>query len=183
MHIGNRLQELRKLKEINLTELAEKSGVQIATLSRIENSKMVGTLESHINIAKALGIDVTQLYTDIIREESKAESKSSKNKTDVFIHNDKSGYEVLTTKMFEKKMMPMLIKLEPGARTPKEQNQVGTEKFVFILEGKSEAKIGAQNYSLRKNNTLYFDASMEHYFTNTGKSPLRAICVATPVVL
>ena len=75
MYIGKRVQELRKVRGMSLTELAEKSGVQIATLSRIENMKMTGTLESHMNIARALGVDVTQLYSAIIREESKTPSK------------------------------------------------------------------------------------------------------------
>jgi len=61
MYIGEKLHAIRKAKRISLTELSEKSGVQMATLSRIENKKMVGTLESHMQIAKVLGIDVTEL--------------------------------------------------------------------------------------------------------------------------
>ena len=48
MYIGEKLHAIRKAKRISLTELSEKSGVQMATLSRIENKKMVGTLESHM---------------------------------------------------------------------------------------------------------------------------------------
>src|SRR5882757_9175179 len=68
MFIGSKMLALRKAKRMSLTELSQTSGVQLATLSRIENMKMVGTLESHIQIAKALGVDVTELYKDITRE-------------------------------------------------------------------------------------------------------------------
>ncbi|MCK5178412.1 MAG: helix-turn-helix transcriptional regulator, partial [Candidatus Omnitrophica bacterium] len=62
MYIGKRLRELRMAQGMSLSGLAEKSGVQIATLSRIEHLKMTGTVESHMNIARALDIDITQLY-------------------------------------------------------------------------------------------------------------------------
>jgi transcriptional regulator with XRE-family HTH domain len=183
MYIGKRLKELRRAKGMSLTHLAQKSGVQIATLSRIEHLKMTGTLESHMNIANALGVDITQLYTDIIKEDDRVDLKTSKSTTDVFTHSDKSSYEILTSKVLSKKMMPILLKIEPGGRTKKEQNHPGTEKFIFTLEGKIEAEIGGESYPLSKYNTLYFDASLEHCFVNKGKTAVRLLCVATPAAL
>ena len=55
MFIGQRIKQLREAQKMTLTELSEKSGVQLATLSRMENMKMTGTLESHIAIAQTLG--------------------------------------------------------------------------------------------------------------------------------
>ena len=37
----------------------------MATLSRIENGKMTGTLDSHTNIAAALEISLPVLYKDL----------------------------------------------------------------------------------------------------------------------
>ena len=183
MYIGKRVQELRKVRGMSLTELAEKSGVQIATLSRIENMKMTGTLESHMNIARALGVDITQLYTAIIKEEDKAQVQTAKSVSDVFVHSDKSSYEILTSNVLGKRMMPILLKIEAGDRTNMEQNPPGSEKFIFVLEGKIEVQVGDKTYSLSKNNTLYFDASQEHKFVNAGKTTARVICVGTPVAL
>lgn len=183
MYIGKTVKELRKRQGMSLTELAEKSGVQIATLSRIEHMKMTGTLESHMHIAKALGVDITQLYREIVKEEDKVSLTNGKTATDVFIHSDKSSYEILTAKVLSKKMMPILLKIEPEGRTNKEQNQAGTEKFVFVLEGKIAVEIQDKTYTLSKSNTLYFDASLEHCFINIGKTLARVICVATPVAL
>ncbi len=44
MFIGTKMHALRKAKKLTLTDLARKSGIQLATLSRIENLKMVGTI-------------------------------------------------------------------------------------------------------------------------------------------
>lgn len=183
MYIGKQIKELREERQMSLTELAEKSGVQIATLSRIEHLKMTGTLESHMNIARALGVDITQLYTNIIKEEDKVDVRTSKTLTDVFVHSDKSSYEILTNKVLSKKMMPILLKIDPVGSTNKEQNQIGAEKFVFVLDGKIEARIGSQTHTLSKHNSLYFDASLEHQFVNKGTVTARVICVGTPVAL
>ncbi|HLF17572.1 MAG TPA: XRE family transcriptional regulator [Candidatus Omnitrophota bacterium] len=183
MYIGKRMQELRKARDMTLSELSENSGVQIATLSRMENNKMTGTLESHMNIAKALGVDVTQLYSDIIRVESKVDIQKTPSSSDVFVHSDKSSYEMLTTKVLSKKMMPILLKLEPGGQTAPEENKLGTEKFIYTLEGKVEVTIGKDSYSLSKGNTLYFDASLKHFFVNEGKSTAKLVCVITPPAL
>jgi len=151
MYIGKRLKELRKAQGMSLSKLAEESGVQIATLSRIEHLKMTGTLESHMNIARALGIDITQLYAGIIKEEDKVDLRTSKSATDVFVHSDKSSYEILTAKVLSKKMMPVLLKIEVEGKTNKEQDRAGTEKFIFVLEGKIEVLIDGETYSLTRN--------------------------------
>ena len=183
MLIGKKLKALRKECKISLTELSKRSGVQLATLSRIENMKMTGTLESHMNIAKALGIPLPHLYSDAISQSQKAEQQIPNTQNSVFIHSDKSSYEVLTGNILSKKMMPILLKLESGGKTNAEQNQVGTEKFVFVLEGAVEVKIGNNNYKLQRHHTLYFDASLPYYIENKGKVSAKVLCVSTPVAL
>src|SRR4051812_12458279 len=96
MLIGKRVKELRKSRNMSLSELAKLSGVQIATLSRIENLKMIGTLESHMNIAKALGIDLTQFYHDIHNKQA-AKTEPADQATETFSYNDKASYEILTS--------------------------------------------------------------------------------------
>lgn len=183
MLIGKRLRQLREAQKMTLSELADKSGVQIATLSRIEHLKMTGTLESHIAVARALGIELTQLYRGLDQEEPTPDLKNAKVAGEVFSHNTKSSYEILTANLMQKKMMPILLKIDPGGRTNKEQNIIGTEKFIFVLDGRLDVHVGKQSYSLLKNNTLYFDAGIEHYFENPGNKPCKAIGVVTPVSL
>ena len=44
MKIGNTIKRLRKQKVMTLKGMAKLTGVQVATLSRIENDKMDGSL-------------------------------------------------------------------------------------------------------------------------------------------
>lgn len=171
---------------MSLTELAEKSGVQIATLSRIENQKMTGTLESHIQIAQAFGIDLTELYQDVKTEtkhENKIEVLSNESLADVFNYNEKSSYEILTNKILTKKMMPTLLRVDPGGQTNIEVCQKTSEKFVFVLEGTLCVKIADKSYDLSPKNSLYFSADEKHQFINNSQSLAKAIVIVSPVQL
>lgn len=184
MYIGRKLKEIRRLHKMTLKELSQKSCVQIATLSRIENEKMVGTLDSHMQIAKALGVDITQLYKDITSERSKIDLQPPKSNTDIFVHSNKSAYEILTGNVLQKKMMPILLKIDPKGKTNKEKNQLGTEKFIFVLEGRIDVHIVGEVYEIKKHNSLYFEASLDHFFVNKSTTKtVQIICVCTPVAL
>ena len=182
MYIGDHIKNLRRQKHLTLVDLAKTSGVQIATLSRIENKKMVGTLESHLNIAKALGVDITQLYANI-REGSREDEEKEKKLAETFVHNEKASMEILTTRLLNKRMMPCLLRIEPGGRTTPEENTPGTEKFIYVVEGKIEVHVGSEVSSLPKNSSLYFQASRKHHFVNAGAKAARMLCVCTPVAL
>lgn len=183
MKIGPQIKTLRKSKKMTLVELSEKSGVQIATLSRIENGKMIGTLESHMNIAKALGVDITLLYQRSIGPPKPPVIETQNSVAEEFKHNEKSGYEILTKKVLNKKMMPILIRLDPQGETPIEQGVAESEKFLYVLEGSVEITINNQSYKLDKGHTLYFDASLSHQMRNKAAKAARVICVGTPVML
>ncbi len=181
--IGRRVKDLRLAKGMKLIDLARESGVQIATLSRIEHLKMTGTLDSHMRIAAALGVDLTELYREIGRSASPPKVTIRKRHTESFLYNDKASCDILTTNVLDKKMLPVLLRLEPGSRTNTEQAPSGTERFLFVLKGRIEARIDEQPHPLPAGATLYFDASQPHYFMNTGRSEARALSVTTPAVL
>jgi len=183
MMIGRRIKELREKQNMTLTELSKQSGVQIATLSRMENLKMTGTIESHTRIAKALGVDLTQLYQNMTLQDTEQSQMEEKPVTESYAYNDKASYEILTTKILNKKMMPVILRIEPGGRTSPEQSPPGAERFIFILKGRITAHIGEKTFPLSANHTLYFDASEKHHFENAGKEIAKVVSVVTPVML
>ena len=183
MKIGNKISGLRRQKKMTLLELSKSSGVALATLSRIENEKMTGTLKSHMAIAKALGLNLTELYSDIESGSQKIDMQTKPERTDVFFHSDKSSYEMLTRNVLNKKMMPTLIKIEPLGKSNTESSPPGTEKFLYVLEGKLQISVADKIYILNKSDTLYFDGSLKHQLKNIGKAQLKAICVITPSAL
>ena len=184
--IGARLRMLRKEQQVTLVELAKVSGVDAATISRIETGKMSGTLESHIRLAAALGLKVTDLYSGIeeARTKDAVTLQSPSEQKDVYVHQaGKSSIAMLTTDVMRKKLMPVLVTIEPGGATQREETKVGTEKFLYVLDGTVEAKIGQDTHALKRGSSLYFDASIPHSLKNSGKTVAKCLSVVTPPVL
>ncbi len=184
--VGARLRALREAQDVTLVELAKASGVDAATISRIETGKMVGTLESHIKLATALGRKITDLYAGI--EEARAMGavtvQSPSQSKDVSVYQaGKLSVSMLTTDILRKKLMPVLIAIEPGGTTNKEEAKVGTEKFLYMLEGTLEARVGEATHTLKRGSSLYLDASIPHSLKNTGHSVAKCLSVVTPPVL
>ncbi len=50
---------------LTLTQLSELSGIQIATLSRMENGKMTGTLEAYEKIAGVYEVKLWELFREM----------------------------------------------------------------------------------------------------------------------
>jgi len=183
MKIGRVIKKLRKERKITLQQLADKSSVALATLSRIENERMTGTIESHLEICKALDVTLPELYSQIEESKKMVEVQQEASRSEVFVHSKKTSAEMLTSDVLSKKMMPTMIKLEKGGNTNKEETKGGIEKFIYVLDGKIEATVGKDKYVLNKGDTLYFDGSLSHFFKNAGTSDARAICVITPPAL
>ena len=180
MKIGKKLKALRRDRKMTLKELSEKSGVQIATLSRMEHNIMTGTLESHINICKALGVSLSNFYREVESEQKTVSLSKKTEKRESFVHPKKSTIEMLTSKVMDKKMMPILVRIKKGGQTHKEENKPGTEKFIYVLEGRIVAKIGKEEYNLAKGDSVYFDASLPHVFYNKNNAETLTLCVLSP---
>jgi transcriptional regulator with XRE-family HTH domain len=183
MHVGQIIHNIRAERKMTLVELSRRSGVALASLSRIENAKMTGTLKSHINIANALEVSLPELYKNLGASEKQVEIDTRKSRTDVSVRNKGASLEMLAAKTQNKKMLPVLLKISPGGTTHKEQTRPGVEKFIYVLDGKIEASIGDERYNLTRDDTLYFESSLPYYFKGAGKGEAKLLVVTCPPVI
>ena len=181
--LGQRIRTLRKLKRLTLVELSQKSGIDPATLSRMENGKMTGTVESHSLIAGVLGIQLPDLYGDVIERLSQEKDQKIRQKLAGYSHSNGAIAELLTTSVMQKKMMPLLIKIKGKGRTEGEQFPVFTERFLYVLKGKFEVEIGKERRQISEGESLYFDGAQYHRAVNLGSTEGKLLSVITPVSL
>lgn len=62
---GEGLRNLRKQRRLTLVTLSERTDIDVATLSRMENNVMEGTLTSYISIAKVFGLKMSEVFQEI----------------------------------------------------------------------------------------------------------------------
>jgi len=179
-NLGERIRGLRKDKGVTLVELANRTGVAQATLSRIETGTMTGTLESHEKIAEALGIGLAELYTGIDNRYAEVTHLSKEDARKVTKQTRDARFELLTQESSKKKITPLLVTLQPSGETQKESNERGVEKFLFVVEGSVTVKLDSEEYLLKNEESLYFDASLSHQLINRSNSRARVFMAVSP---
>jgi len=181
--LGNRIRSLRKSRKLTLVKIAKTTGIDQATLSRIENGKMTGTLDSHMRIADALGIRLSDLYEETLSKIHEAKDRLAKQKVETFSHSSGAVAELLTSGILQKKMMPILLKIKPGGHTESEEYPLGAERFLYVLKGSLEILTEKDKRTLGSGGSLYFNASLPHHFKSTSKSECWCLSVMTPASL
>lgn len=184
IELGQRIRSLRKEQGLSLEQLAAKSGVALATLSRLENGKGPGTFRTHRRITEALGIPLPEFYLGLEEPSEDATLvEPGGEEPESFTYDEKASAVLLTRQVGNKQMLPQLVLLKPGSQTPLEQYPRGTERWLYALEGKVEVVLGERRFPLKKGGTLYFKAVCPHRFRNNGTGQARLISVTSPVVL
>ncbi len=181
--LGERVKFLRKSRKLTLVEVAKKTGIDQATLSRIENGVMVGTLHSHMKIAEILGVSLPDLYKEASDKLNQAKEKAARQKFESFSHSSGAVSELLTSGVLQKKMMPVLLKLKPKGRTETEELPPGVERFVYLLKGSLEIRLDNEKKILKAGESFYFNGARPHSFKNPLNSESWSLSVTSPVAL
>jgi len=181
--LGKRLHDLRKSRKMTLVELARKTGIDQATLSRIENGKMTGTLESHMLLATALGVRLPDLYNEVLTIAGEAKEKEVRQKLETFSYSTGAVAELLTTGILQKKMMPILLKIKGGGHTETEEYPAGTERFLYVIKGAVELNLGTDKQPLKSGQSAYFGAAQPHSIANPSSNEAWCLSIMTPASL
>lgn len=84
INVGKRIRELRTKRSMTLTQLAEATGGDVGNISRLERGKQ-GYSEAHlVKIADALGVKVSDLFTNKPIESNEFLVKSTDESKDIF---------------------------------------------------------------------------------------------------
>ncbi len=183
MTIGKKIRQLRRTRDWTLADLAKRSGVALSSLSRMETGRMTGTLESHIRITRALGVRLPELYADLDAGGSPLEIRRNSEEADRLGQGKGAWLTALATGISQKKMLPVLVRLQPGRSTRQQQGPVGTERWLYLLKGKLEIVAGQEQVRLNKGDSLYLQGSLPYQLKNVGHGPALALSVSSPPAL
>lgn len=63
--VGNRIRQLRLMKNLTIEEVANNAGIEYTQLSRIEHGKINTSLYHAYIISQSLSIDLTEIFSDL----------------------------------------------------------------------------------------------------------------------
>jgi transcriptional regulator with XRE-family HTH domain len=175
--VGRNLRDLRAERELSIRSLAELSGLNVNTLSMIENGKSSPSVSTLQQLASALTVPITDFFeTDIIKN-NVSYQKAGQRLQAAFAHGTLAD---LGAGLTLHGGQPLLVTLEPKANSgPTPIVHTGHE-FVFCLEGRLSYTIEDQIYILNPGDSLLFEAHLPHLWQNVGESTSQSLLIMCP---
>ena len=176
--VGKRLREIRTLQGLSMRSLAERSGLNINTLSLIENersSPSVGTLQQ---LAHSLQVSMTDFFQSTQGSKKVVFQKQGNRPRVLFEHG---AVEDLATGMPRFGVEPIIVTYEPNANSGKEAIVHTGQEIVYCLEGHIVYMVEGEKFLLGPGDSLIFEAYLPHQYENIDATPSRALLVLCPM--
>lgn len=196
--LSKRIKEIRKLKNITLKELSEKTSLSPSFLSQVERGVSSMTITSVKKIADALEIPLSELVKvsdDTNGENKLQDSPESKNASTIesrFIHRATQNpsllglrreyidYERLSGFFPGRKLEILMLEMEPNVNDSEELVHEG-EEFYYVLEGTADFIIENELCVLTAGESIHFPSNIPHRILNRHDKKLKMISIVTPV--
>lgn len=180
VNVGHRLRQLRSERGLSIRSLAEQSGLNVNTLSLIENNKTSPSVSTLQQIAAALRTPITVFFEAQAIPQAIIYQKASERQPSAFIHGTLANLGIgFTSQALE----PFIVALEPESE-PSHTPIVHTGfEFVYCLEGQLCYEIEGQKYTLEPGDSLLFEAHLPHRWRNCGPLPSRSLLLLAPADL
>jgi len=179
--MASRLRRLREARGLTIQAVADRGGIAISTVSKIERNLMAPTYDRFTRLARGLGVDVAELFAD---ESSRFETGGvavARHGEFGYHETENYSYEMLFPQVRGKAMVPMM-----GTLKPLEQMRFdrmvshGGEEFLLVLEGRVIVQLADRDdVLLDQGDSLYFDSGRGHLYASALDAPARILVVCT----
>ena len=176
MDIGGKIKRMRIEKQLTQEELANRCELSKGFISQLENNLTSPSIATLMDILDILGSNLREFFNEM------SDEKITFTKDDMFETEDedlKYSLKWLVPNSQKNDMEPIIITLQPGGQYKEEKPHEG-EEFGYVLSGTIILHLGKKKYKVKKGESFYYKAKVNHYIENTGKSPAKVIWVSTP---
>jgi transcriptional regulator with XRE-family HTH domain len=175
--VGRNLRKLRTEHGLSIRSLAGQSGLNVNTLSLIENCKTSPSVSTLQQLASTLDVPITAFFETDSPKNNLSYQKAGQRPRAAFAHGT---LEDLGAGLTLHGGQPFLVTLESKASSgPTPIVHTGPE-FVYCLEGHLSYTIDDRSYLLELGDSLLFEANLPHRWQNAGETPSRSLLVMCP---
>jgi transcriptional regulator with XRE-family HTH domain len=175
--VGGHLRILRAQQDLSLRALAEMSGLNVNTLSLIENGRTSPSVSTLQQLARALGVPIAAFFEMDEPPQDVVFQKCGQRPRAAFAHGTA---EDMGAGMTLHGGQPLLVTLQPGTDSgPSPIVHTGYE-FVYCLEGQLTYAVRDYRYILEPGDSLIFEAHLPHRWGNPGGTVTRSLLILCP---
>lgn len=181
IQMGDRLRMRRRVRQLSLKELADKTGLSIGLLSQIERNISTPSLRSLRMICEALNMPASWLFDAPQSTNSEVVIRpSARRRLDL----SPTGIvkELLTSDITpEVQMMRVLI--EPGALFEGiPSSKPGVAKCGFVVKGSGTLRLGSESFALKAGDSFSFHANQPHNILCDPDTSAEVLWVVSPAL-
>jgi transcriptional regulator with XRE-family HTH domain len=185
--LGLCLKAARQARGLTLKQVAEKTGMALSTLSKVENGLMSLTYDKLLQLTSGLKMDIAELFSPAAPARSDAAPVTARRSISragqgQIVNTKFYTYTYQCTDLIGKRMVPMLA--EVRARTLEEFGPLlrhAGEEYFMVTRG--TIAVHTEFYApeiLHEGDGMYIDSTMGHAYLNAGEAPSAlGICLCT----
>ncbi|MCT4372851.1 helix-turn-helix transcriptional regulator [Yangia mangrovi] len=162
--LGTRMKSVRQACGFTLEVAAQRTGLALSTIHKIENGRVSPSYENLVRIARAYDIGMERLFSadhDAHQTTRLTVTRAGQGRK---VRSKNFEYEVLCNALAEKKIIPLVTKVEQ--RPPLKREELEShdgEETLYVLSGRVELTV--EHYEtviLEPGDCAYFDSTIKH---------------------
>ena len=167
--LGEALKRRRREQQLTIEQLATRSGVSRAAISKIERGDSGASTPVLGKLAEALDLSISQLVGGI---SSKPVLRIPRDRQPVFVE-EASGFErrSLSPMHLGRGVDFVLNRLPPKAKTgPFPSHRQGVEEHLYVTKGRLKVTLDGDEHVLESGDFLFYRGDQNHTFENLANS-------------
>jgi transcriptional regulator with XRE-family HTH domain len=178
-NIGAAVRSARQSLNISIRELARRSNLSATAIWKIERGQMTPSIVVIIQVARGLGMKLTELLDPVLEEESivyaPRGSRISGGADDL-----RNVAEIVSGSSRAWIVQAAEHTLKKGARSARQAMVHNGEELVYCLEGQIQYVINGKKYDLKAGDAIHFKSHLPHLWRNTNNGISRMLLIAVP---
>jgi transcriptional regulator with XRE-family HTH domain len=172
---GARLQQLRLRRGWTLQDLADRSGLSKAFLSRLESGDRQASIAAVLTLSKIFDVSLASLFEPesapepciIVRRAEAAEQRSNG-----------LAYVPLSKADQRFAIQPLRVRVSKSRRGTNHYHHEG-EEWLYVLSGSLTLSLAGRTYDLERGDAAHFDSRLPHRLIARGDADAEVLVVAS----
>ena len=162
--LGSRMKAVRLAGGFTLDQAAQRSGLALSTIHKIENGRVSPSYENLVRIARAYDIGMERLFSadhEAVQTTRLTVTRSGEGRK---VRSKNYEYEMLCNALAEKKIIPLVTVVERRAPLrPQDLESHDGEETLYVLTGRIELVVEHyQPVVMEAGDCAYFDSTIKH---------------------
>lgn len=184
LKIGQKIKELRKLKNISIAQLSAASGVSTGLISQIERDIVGPSVTNLWKIAGALDTGIAYFFDEASEDSGNAYVVRKGNHVKMLTSNEQSQYVLLNKNKQDRVLDMVEVRIQVGGKSIADTENAllshEGEECGYVLKGTLTVLLNDKEYVLEEGDSISFNSNIPHRYVNNGDVECVSVWAMTP---